>query len=67
MQSLMEAYQAARLRHDAGAAGMLPTGTDRDPDSVLDDSPFAWQARPCNNQRGPAPCWHTPALEYGAA
>ena len=42
MQSLTEVYQAERLRHAAGAAGMLPAGTDADPDSVL-DSPFAWQ------------------------
>jgi len=42
VQSLTEVYQAARLRHAAGAAGMLPTEADADPDSVL-DSPFAWQ------------------------
>jgi hypothetical protein len=44
VQSLTEVYQAARLRHSADVAGMLPTDHGDDPDSVL-DNPFAWQVR----------------------
>ena len=44
MQSLTEVYQAARLRHSANVAGMLPTEQYSDPNSVL-DNPFAWQVR----------------------
>ena len=55
VQSLTEVYQAARLRHAAGATGMLPTDTDADPDSVL-NSPFAWQVRSSTGGSGKPVC-----------